>query len=148
MELYEISQYQNICTMNYHTKLYEISHRKFVKYLHVKILRNIIRNFTKYHTKLYKIPYETLQNITYRNLYVKILQNVTNVTLKICKMLRLEALRNITSKILRLHVKFYESTRIITKYYVYVILRWPQKLTKFFRAKFYANFRVKKFPDV
>ena len=27
---------------NYHMKLYEISHRKFAKYLHVKILRNII----------------------------------------------------------------------------------------------------------
>ena len=82
-------------------KLYEISHRKFAKYLHVKILRNIIRNFTKYHMKLYEIPYETLRNITYRNLYVKILRNVTNVILKICEMLRLEALRNITSKILR-----------------------------------------------
>src|SRR5436190_12158121 len=115
MELYEISQYRNICTSkfyelsyetlrnitskiceiltrqnftNYHMKLYEISHRKFAKFLHVKI-------FTKYHTKLYEISYETLRN-TIRNFtkyhlskfirqnftkrYKRYIENLRNVT--------------------------------------------------------------------
>ena len=123
-------------------KLYKISHQKFAKYLHVKILRNIIRNFTKYHTKLYKISpieiytskfYETLQTLHWKFAKCYALKPYEISHRKFCEVL---------------HVKFYESTRIITKYYVYVILRWPRKLTKFFRAKFYANFCAKKFSDV